>query len=505
MKDRDAIGVLDLGASGGRFFAATLCDDNFSMEEIHRFTHSPTEIWQYGIDGLHPQSHPCWDIHGIWWNLLDGLRKIAVHDDLRLVSFALDTWGSDGVWMTVEGEMLHPVATGRDSRWIQAREEIHRQIGPEKLFERTGLQSHSFNVLNQIYWYVRHQPKLVEAASTYLPINGLYNYFLTGQRVAEYTWMSTTQLCPVAQMEYDQWLFSQLELPLKKMPILLAPGTSLGQCCPELAMYCGLEPFEVIVTAAHDTACAYATAPTDSNNPAFIVSTGTWFLAGVILEKPVITHDAFMAGFANEGGMEGVRFLKNILGTWPLQELRRQWARQDGAEMSSWESMNAQALSAPPFNCFLDLSDERLYAPVDMEQAVVSVCKDFSPVPSDRAQMIRALYEVLASSVACTEKLAAKLCNVQLQEIIILGGCARNSLLCQWIADASGLPVRTAHSDATALGNALVQAKTLGWINSLAEGRRMLEPTIEYKVFEPHANDGWEMFAQKLQKVSHYE
>ena len=488
MKRRDAIGVLDLGASGGRFFAATIHDRKLLLEEIHRFAHSPIELWEYGTEGRQPQFHPCWDLYAIWRNLLEGLRKIATRDDLRLISFALDTWGSDGAWMTADGDMLHPIATGRDPRWSRAREEIQQQISPEALFQTTGLQSHPFNVLNQIHWYVHHQPKLVEAAATYLPINGLLNYFLTGQRVAEYTWISTTQLCPATQMQYDRHLFTQLQLPLEKMPPLVAPGTSLGRCCSEIAARCGLEPFEVIATATHDTACAYTAAPIDSYKPAFIVSTGTWFLAGVITKTPIITHDAFVAGFANEGGVEGVRFLKNILGMWPLQELRRQWTYQDGSEML-WDTMNDLALAATPCAYKLDLTDARLFAPVNMEQVVMAVCRDFGPAPANRAQMVRGLYEALALSVAQTAKLAEKLSGIHLREIIILGGCARNRVLCQWIADASGLLVRAAHPDATACGNAMVQAKTLGWINSLVEGRRMLEQATACKVFEPHPNN----------------
>ena len=139
---------------------------------------------------------------------------------------------------------------------------------------------------------------------------------------------------PAGRREYDRELFSRLALPLEKMPPLASPGIKLGSCCAELATTCGLDPFEIIVTATHDTACAYATAPVDQAKPAFIVSTGTWFLAGILIEQPIITHEAFLAGFANEVGVEGVRFLKNILGTWPLQELRRQWARQDGSEVA---------------------------------------------------------------------------------------------------------------------------------------------------------------------------
>jgi len=502
MTRQPAIGVLDLGAASGKLFVLTRAGPSLRLEEVYRFAHDPSSFWQANqVTGGEPRFRRCWDFLRLYEGTLAGLRKIAARGDLELTSLGIDTWGSDGMWISPDGDLLGLVATGRDHRWLQARTEILRQIPARELFFRTGVQSHPFNVLNQIYWYAHHAPRLVEAAATYLSVGGLLTYYLTGRRVAEYTWMSTTQLCSLGKAQYDAELFERLHLPLAKMPPLVLPGERLGPCLLSVAAEVGLKPFEVIVPAAHDTACAYAAAPIAPGRTPLLLSTGTWFLAGVNLPEPRVSDEAFADGFTNEGGLEGTRFLKNIMGFWPAQELRRQWSKQDGQEMS-WGDFSAMAARGKPFACVLDINDESFYSPPNMEGAIGDFCRRTGQAPpTDRAQAARAVLEGLAMEVADTARACARISGRAIDEILIVGGAVRNPLLCQWIADASGLAVRTGPADATAAGNALVQAQAIGWTSSLAQGRTALCAASAQSQYQPQGGvETWRRARQRVKE-----
>lgn len=214
-----------------------------------------------------------------------------------------------------------------------------------------------------------------------------------------------------------------------------------------------------------------------------IISAGTWFLAGTNLAEPVVCDEVFAAGFANEGGYAGIRLLKNIIGSWPAQELCRLWSQKDGKKLS-WDLFDEMAMSAPAFACRLDMGDRRFFSPRDMEATIVSSCRETGQAPPDsRAQIARSVYEGIAAEVARTAEQLAGILRKPMDEILMLGGGSRSDILNQWIADASGVPVRTGPVEATALGNALIQTLTLGWIGSLSEGRQMLEHQFEQRVF----------------------
>lgn len=202
MNRKPVIGVLDLGASGGRVLAFVLEGDRLRPMEVHRFSHGRQRYHQMDASTGTIALRRCWDLPRIFQGVKQGLQALAAHDEIELASFGIDTWGSDGTWIDEDGDMLCMVGTGRDDRWTDAREKILSTVDARRLFEITGVQSHPFNVLNQVYWYARHRPKLVAAAATYMPISSLLYYFLTGDRMAEYTRMSTTQLCTLGRNEY---------------------------------------------------------------------------------------------------------------------------------------------------------------------------------------------------------------------------------------------------------------------------------------------------------------
>jgi rhamnulokinase len=494
---RSAVGALDLGASGGRVFALAWegeGPERLRLSEVHRFTHAPQRFWQASVGELSQRLvavRLCWDLGRIYAGLQEGLRWLGARDDLALKSFGIDTWGSDGTWMNDTGDLLGMVATGRDERWSVARDRLAQTIGFRELYRLTGTRSEPFCVLNQLAWFVDHAPELVQAAETYMPINSILHYYLSGERVAEMTWMSTTQLSMPGQACYQQEVFERLRLPLDKMPRLLPPGTRLGACHAQVASQAGLPRFDVIVPATHDTAAAYAAAPVRPGSKPILISSGTWTLIGMARRDPLMSDAAYDAGLTNIGGCEAVYLHAVVMGSWPAQELRREWTADDGHGMG-WEAFGALAQAAPPLAVVLDIDDPVFYAPQSMAQAVVEFCgRTGQPVPETRAAMARAVYEGLALKIAVACENMQAVSEYQADEIVLVGGGVRNDLVNQWVADATGLPVRTGSANAAALGNALNQAMALGWIASLAEGRELCVPDATERAFEPRGDEGW--------------
>ena len=499
---KPTIGVLDIGASGGRTFVAVRDNNTLRLIEIHRFEHKIQYYWQKDSLSGKVVKRVCWSLGHIIAGMLDGLREVAISDEFELKSFGIDTWGSDGVLMNSNGDVLGLVPAGRDNRFEQSRNQILNQMSEKELFNLTGVQSYPFNVLNQVYWYCRNQPKLVDIASNYMPINSLLYYFLTGQRVAEYTWMSTTQLCSLGKAQYNRKVFSFFDLCLEKMPPIVMPGTNLGKSLEQVAADVGLKPFEVIAVPTHDTACAYAAAPVLENKNVMILSSGTWFMPGVLLAKPLVSNAAFEAGYSNEAGLEKIRFLKSLMGSWPLQELRRNWRTEDGKE-TPYSELAAMAREAKPLQHLIDIDDGSFFSPASMEYAIRAYCGDTGQrVPESRSQLLRACYEGLAIKVAIAAKQLKDLTGNRFDQIIIVGGGSRDPLLCQWIANASEVPVRTGLAESTAAGNALAQAATLGWVESIDEGRKMLNAGNNESVYMPDAKYAWGDAINKLKTIN---
>lgn len=494
------LGVLDLGASGGRVYACSMRQNHLELQEVHRFAHAPQRVWQMGSIGLIERIY--WDLGRLYEGFLEGLRALATYKDLCLHSFGVDTWGSDGAWVNADGDLLSLVATGRDPRWLQARSEIAAQISPKELFHLTAVHSDPFCVLNQIYWYTQHAPATVGAAQAFLPINSLFHYYLSGERVAELTWMTTTQMVRPGQSSYLAPVFERLALPIDKLPPLVQPGTSLGSCHTQLASYLGFQaPFQVIVPATHDTACAYIAAPTRPDRRSILVSSGTWSLVGIPQDVPLTSDPVYNAHLTNIGGVEQPYFQAVIMGTWLAQQLRVAWSQQARREIS-WDEFGGLARSAPPFSIVLDIDDPLFYAPTNMEEAIATYCAHTNqPLPISRAAIARAVYEGLALKTALACSQMQQLSGYQADEILIVGGGSQNPLLNQWIADASGIPVRTGSVHATALGNALIQARTLHWISDYAEGRALAETAG--KEYWPEPKEDWVSAQERITAWQH--
>jgi rhamnulokinase len=503
---RPAIVVFDLGASGGRLFAATQVGHRLTLEEIYRFEHRPYYFWQADLTGQALVRRHCWDFGRLYAGMLEGLSRLALRDDIEPISIGIDTWGSDGVWLTAQGDMLGPLATGRDPRWIAAAAEIAARVGERAFFERTAIRSDPFCVVNQVYWFVRYQPELVRLAATYMPLHSLLNYYLCGERAAEYTWLSTTGLVRPGSPGYLQDVGEQLGIPLDKMPPHVLPGAVLGRSHSELTKALGLKrQLSIIVPAVHDTASAYLAAPFAHAARPILISTGTWFLVGIPMQQPLTGTGVYQARLTNIGGYTQVYFQGILLGSWPAQELRRQWSARAGRQLA-WEELGRLAEVGVAGQVWLDIDDEALRAPLDMEQAISEFCRcTGQPASLTRPQMIRAVYEGLALKTALICEQMQSLADYQADEIVLVGGGAQNAQVTQWLADASRLPVRVGPIAAAAMGNAIVQACTLGWYASVAEGRQAMASGEQEQVYLPRPARELEQAKQRLKTWIHLQ
>ena len=249
------------------------------------------------------------------------------------------------------------------------REEMHRIVDVGWLFRVTGMPAHSYNLATQLFWATKHQPDLLEVSESLLPIGSLLYYYLCGAKMAEYTWISVSQLVDGTTRRYSDDIFDALHLPLRLMPEIVEPGTRLGGLHERLASDLGLDGVAVVATATHDTACALLAAPVSNERDSLLISLGTWSLVGQLLPAPVTNESAVRYGFGNEGGVGNVCFLRNGTGTWLLQELRRHWARCDGKQ-PTWGEMIGAALDVSPFACMIDPDEPSLYCPENMEAAM---------------------------------------------------------------------------------------------------------------------------------------
>lgn len=496
---KEAIGVMDLGASGGRVFVVTRGQSGLMMDEVHRFNHGAQVFRQKSVPGKAPELRLNWNLGAIYEGMLEGLRRIAGIKEIELKSFGIDTWGSDGVWMTAAGDILGMLGTGRDERWQKAQAEIFAKVSRYRIFKSTGALCNFFAPLNQIYWYCRHQPLVVKSSACYMPLASLLSYYLCGARAIDTTWASAALLHIHKTRGYNASLFKKLGLPVNKMPRLVKPGTKIGVCHPALARELGLNPFQVIMPGVHDTASAFAAASV-ANHASIVISSGTWFLTGLHRPTPIVSTAAFREGFSNIGGYEDFIFLKGTMGSWPAQELKRLWSIKDGKKMA-WEVFNRLVMTEKS-KIVLDIDNPLFFNTTDMQKTIQSYCrKTGQKIPTTRRALARAVSEGMALGAGRACRQLCKITGLKPPEIVFIGGATKNRILLQWLADITGLRIRTGPEDATSFGNALGQAKALGWIKSLEEGRRMLPHAAA--VYKPSGSHDWEMKMKKLEDLQY--
>ncbi|OIJ68963.1 rhamnulokinase [Streptomyces mangrovisoli] len=478
MTARGTFAAVDLGASSGRVMVGRVGPDTLELAEAHRFANRPVRT----PEGLR------WDILALYAGVLDGLRAAGQVD-----SVGVDSWAVDHGLLDADGALLGNPVHYRDARTEGVAEKVWATVPAAELYAATGLQYAPFNTLYQLA-AARSTTQFAHARRLLL-IPDLLTYWLTGEQGTELTNASTTQLIDPRTRDWSYDLAARLDIDLSLFPPLRQPGDPAGLLRSEVLDETGLSgPVPVTAVGSHDTASAVAAVPATGERFAYIC-TGTWSLAGLELETPVLSEESRAANFTNELGLDGtVRYLRNIMGLWLLQECVRAWGDPDLGELLR------EAAAVPALRSVVDAGDASFLAPGHMPERIAEACRaSGQPVPGTPAEITRCILDSLALAHRKAIEDAQRLAGHSVDVVHIVGGGTRNELLCRLTADACGLPVVAGPAEAAALGNVLVQARAHGLVGDRAGMRDLVARTQPLTRYEPSGDTArWRAAAERL-------
>lgn len=450
--------AFDCGATSGRAVLASFDGRSFRMEEVYRF---PSEM-EARNGGLY------WNVQAIYSHFVACLDELESRG-VRLDSIGIDTWGVDFGCLGADGTLLGLPRCYRDSYTSGIPEKVFTRIPREELYTRTGIQIMDFNTIFQLYAQTEKGDEDLRNASCILFMPDLLSYMLTGNKVCEYTDASTSGMMDQTTRQFDKGLLEELGIRTDFLLPIVQPGTQVGE-------YNGIP---VIAVAGHDTASAIAAVPAADERFAYL-SSGTWSLMGIEVPEPIINEESARLNFTNEGGIEGTtRFLKNITGMWLLEQCRKIW-KAEGKDYS-YPELVAMAQSEASFPGRINPDDPRFAAPENMVKEIRrSVQEDMSD-----AQIVSCIYHSLANRYKEVLDMLQGFAPFKIEKLHIIGGGSANDLLNQWTADAIGLPVVAGPTEATAIGNVMMQAKVAGLVKDRWEMRRIIAETVKVKSFIP--------------------
>jgi len=475
--------AFDFGAESGRAVLAQLQSGILTTEEVHRFANEPVE---YG-GSLH------WDVARLWFGVR---RALAGLGEVELAGIGIDAWGVDYALLGEGGELLQNPYHYRDRRTEGIMEEVLRKASKEEIYEATGIQFMPINTLYQLFAAQRNTPKALEAAKYLLTIPDLFNYWLTGHAVCEFTNATTTQMVNPVKRTWATNLMERLNLPTHFLAPIVEPGSIVGTLLPDIAGRSSLQRTTVIAPACHDTGSAVAAIPA-CDGTAFL-SSGTWSLLGTELGSPVITSEALRLNFTNEGGVNGTtRLLKNVMGLWMLQGCRQSWSAQ--GHSYEYHELIDLAAHETSFLHLVDPDDEPFLRPNDMLIAIDRFCiRTHQPVPRHPGAYVRAILESLAFKYRTVLRHLEHVTGKRIEQIRIIGGGSKNRLLNQLTADATGRRVLAGPSEAAALGNVAIQILATGGASSLQEVRAIVDRSFPTEVFDPVDTDKWDQHSDRF-------
>jgi len=484
-----ALAAVDLGASSGRVMLAQVSPDTLRLDEVARFDNVPVPVG----------GTLYWDILRLYRGVLDGLRAAGLAaPDRRLDSIGVDSWAVDYGLLDKDGRLLGNPVHYRDSRTDGVMAKVLATVPATELYAVTGIQFLPLNTVFQIV--AAGGTAQLAAARTLLLIPDLVAYWLTGAIGAELTNASTTQLLNVHDRQWSVDIMRRLDIDPRLFPPLRSPGDTVGELRQGVLDATGLAgPTPVTAVGSHDTASAVVAVPACDSRFAY-VSCGTWSLVGVELNHVVVTDDSRRANFSNEVGVDGtIRYLRNVMGLWLLQESMRAWqAAGAGADL---DVLLSEAARLPRLTAVIDPDDPVFLAPGDMPGRIARACvRTGQPVPPTPAATVRCILDSLALAHRAAVLDAQRMSGQAVEVVHVVGGGARNELLCQLTADACGLPVEAGPVEATALGNVLVQGRALGVVGSdLATLRALVRASQPIRRYEPSGDGGaWAAGAAQL-------
>ncbi|MDR2449657.1 MAG: rhamnulokinase [Prevotellaceae bacterium] len=483
MKNTSGINLfaLDVGATSGRSIIGTLANNKLEIRELTRF---PNKIIR-----IHNKYY--WDIFALFEALKEGL-KTAAAQNIRIDAIGIDTWGVDFVYLGEDGSILGTARSYRDPYTTGAPEAYFEKILPRKdVYALTGVQIMNFNSLFQLYAAKEENASALQHAAKILFMPDALSYLLTGEKVCEYTILSTSQLLNPRTKQIEKSLLEGMGVNASLIPPMVMPGQATGRLTGSVARECGAAQIPVIAVAGHDTASAVVATPAENRNFAYL-SLGTWSLMGIEVNDPVINDESFRLNFTNEGGVDGtVRFLKNIAGMWLLEQCRKEW--EVAGKTFTYPEIVALSDSVEGFRTFIDPDDPSFANPESMTGAIAAFCeRTGQKAPESEACFIRCIFDSLAMKYKYVLNCLQGVAPFPLERLHVIGGGSRNKLLNQMTANATGIPVVAGPGEATAMGNIMMQAKALGHVNSLQEIRDVIRRSVSPEIFYPQHTGRWD-------------
>lgn len=476
--------AIDIGASSGRHMLGSLQGKRLVLEEIHRFENRQIER----------NGHLCWDMEHLWQGILHGLKACAAAGKIPS-TVGVDTWAVDFVLLDEQDRMLGDAVAYRDARTQGIPEEVDAVIPPQELYARTGIQRQAFNTLYQLVALKKEHPEQLEAAKSLLMIPDYFHFLLTGVKRQEYTNASSTGLLDARTRAWDRELIGRLGLPQHLFGRLSMPGETVGRFRPQIAAQVGFDA-EVVLPATHDTGSAFLAVPAQDDRAVYL-SSGTWSLLGMENSRPITTEESFKDNFTNEGGAWcRYRYLKNIMGLWMIQSVRRelngvayvQGRQSRHADGRTWDfaALAKAAGQEDSFHARVDVNRACFLAPESMIDAIRRECaRTGQRIPESVGQIMRCVYESLAlcykEAVATLEERTGRAFTA----LHIVGGGCQDALLNRLTAAATGLPVYAGPVEGTAIGNLIVQLIAQGALNSLEEARAVIRQSFDIKTIAP--------------------
>ncbi len=468
--------AFDMGASSGRAMLGEFDGEKIKITELHRFQNDPVQVF----------GTLYWDTLRLFFDIKKGISA-AVHAG-GFDSLAIDTWGVDFGLIGGDGQPVSIPVHYRDNRTDGYRDFA---VPTDDMYMSTGIQDMQINTVYQLDYLVKHKPEQLEATDKMLFTPDLLNYFLCGQKKTEYTIASTASLLDAKKRDWDWELIDKLNIPSNIFCDIVMPGTQCGVLTEEIQEELQAPAAKVVCIGSHDTASAVASVPTQEKDFIYI-SSGTWSLLGTETPEPIINEKALKYNCTNEGGVGGmIRFLKNIMGTWLIQESRRQWIRE-GNEYSFGE-LEGMARECEPFRCFIDVDHPDFIKAGNMPRRIKAFCERTGQyVPQTPGEVVRCIDESLALKYRYAISCIADCTGREYKTINIVGGGVNSKLLCQMAADASGMKVIAGPSEATVFGNVAVQLMAQGVLKDLAEVRRVVANSVETEEYLPVGTEKWD-------------
>jgi rhamnulokinase len=459
--------AVDIGASSGRLVCGKLNNGKIQLQEIYRFE-----------NGIFKQNgNYFWDIDTLFDEIINGL-KVAKKAGIEECILGIDTWGVDYVLIDAAGNRIQDVYAYRDDRTKTAIQDIAKEISMEKIYEKTGIQFLQFNTLFQLY--VHDKEELKKADKILLVPDYLY-YRLTGKLISEKTNASTTQLLNLATKEYDEDLLNLIGVKREQFATLTDPGKFVGKMLASLRDQYKLPQCELACVASHDTASAVLGVPGTDDHFAYLCS-GTWSLMGVENAHPIANEESYSKNYTNEWGAYGTyRFLKNIMGLWLIQEVRRNLGKEH-----SFSDFAAKAKEIIPFQFLIDCNDDCFLKPENMVQEIQNFClRTGQLIPKTEGELARCIFDSLALTYRRTLEEINGITGYSIAFLHVVGGGVQNELLCQITADVTQIPVIAGPVESTALGNLLVQMISSGELENIAEARKVIMNSFAINTYQP--------------------